>query len=178
MPAWIRTGIAQIVIETTEKNGKLDFYRGEWTTATLRTLASEGRAAAPRDLIFLPMSDFFGDDGQENSERTRQAQALVDYLLLGPGSKNAKTKDLIENYIANVKAVMSEMEADAEAEEEDETEDDKPKTEAEEEAAMKEQRELWKARERQLVNEAARRTFSGWDEKDWDDLARNYFKTF
>jgi Sec-independent protein translocase protein TatA len=104
----------------------------------------------------------------------KQAQALVDYLLLGPGAKSSKTKGLLESYIKNVKAVMAEIEQSDE--DEGEEEEEKPKTEAEEEEALKAERELWKARERQLLEEAGRRTFTGWSEKDWEDLAKNYFK--
>ena len=174
MPAWLREGILHTVIDASPKNGKLDFYRGDWTAETLRTLVREERAKEPKELIYLTREDFSGEDQEASFERSKQAQALVDYLLMGPGAKSSKTKGLLESYIVNVKAVMAEIEQADEGEGEDEEE--KPKTEAEEEAALKAERELWKARERQLLEEAGRRTFTGWTEKDWEDLARNYFK--
>jgi hypothetical protein len=175
MPAWLQAGIVNTVADSTPKNGKLDFYRSDWTAETLRALVREGRALEPRDLIYLTRKDFSGGDGKTEFERGTQAQALVDYLLLGPGSKSSKTKNVIESYITSLKAVIAEIkQTDKELGQDEEA--GEPKTEAEEEEARKADRERWEARERQLLEQAGRRTFSGWTERDWEDLAKGYFK--
>lgn len=176
MPDWLSHGLIHMTIDATAKGSKLEFYRGEWTADVLRQVVSENRLLPPRDLIYMTSDEFSAETGGQPLERDKQAQALVDYLLLGPGSKSPKTKDLIRSYITNLQAVIAEMAQDLEAEKKEHADADKPKTEEEEEAALKEERELWKARERQLINEVGRRTFSGWDEKDWNDLAKGYSK--
>jgi hypothetical protein len=178
MPAWLREGIVHALGDATPKGGKLDFYRGDWTAETLRTLVREERATHPRELVYMIEADFHGDDGRTAFERAKQAQALVDYLLLGPGAKSSKTKNLLQSYVTNVKAVILELKEEGKELAKDEEKKEKPKTEEEEEAALKAEREAWVGRQRQLLEEVGRRTFTGWTEKDWDDLAKSYFKTF
>jgi hypothetical protein len=36
---------------------------------------------------------------------------------------------------------------------------------------------MWKQREQEVIDEVTRRTFAGWGDKEWNDLARNYFKS-
>jgi hypothetical protein len=174
MPNWLQTGIRSLVSDATAKSGKLDIGKDEWTSAKLRELVREERATTPKDLIHLTGSDFWGE-GSDVFGRVKEAQALVEYLLVGPGSKGS-TKGLIKSYIENLKAVTSEI-REAEKKEQKPAAEAAPATEEEEQKRLQERREEWKKREQELLDEVGRRTFAGWDDNRWKELAKSYFKS-
>jgi hypothetical protein len=173
MPSWLQSGIVDVVSEATEKNGKLDFYRDEWTAQKLREQIRDEKALAPKELMHLTDTDFMGEGDEDTWGRMKEAQALVQYLLVGQGAKG-KTKDVVKDYIINLKAVVAEIEKSQESAD---SSSDTPTTEEEEEKALKAEREMWKKKEQELIDEVTRRTFAGWGDKEWNDLARNYFKS-
>jgi hypothetical protein len=171
MPNWLKTGITRMGSSATNKNGKLDFYRDDYTAQMLRDMVKEGEATVPKDLMHRTGNDFWGKG--DGFGRMAEAHALVDYLMAGAGSKG-KTKDLVKNYILNLEAVLIEIEEEGKLQSEVE---EKPKTEEEEEKALRAQRERLEQREQELIDEVGARTFAGWGDKEWNELAKNYFKS-
>ena len=106
----------------------------------------------------------------------RACRSVNSSRSLVSGAKSGRTKDLIKSYITNLQATIDELKA-AEEKEEGDSDQAMPATEEEEEKALRTQHEKWKAQEQALLDEVGRRTFAGWSDRDWKDLAKNYFKS-
>ncbi|HKX45183.1 MAG TPA: hypothetical protein VJP77_00565, partial [Planctomycetota bacterium] len=168
MPEWLQNGIVQLVSESTNKGGKLDFYRDDFTRETLRELVRDGRSTPARDLMHMTSEDFFGAGGESAFDRAKEAQALVAHLLVGGGAKG-RTKDLVHDYMQHLMAVVGEQSKQGLTGVEE-----APETEAEEEALLRRRKDAWRNRERALIDEVSRRAFGDWTEQDWDKLDKEF----
>jgi hypothetical protein len=173
MPSWLAQGLRGVIGEATAKKGKLDFYRDAWTMEQMRELIRNETATEPLTLVYLTDAAFMSQEGAGIWGRRSEAKLFVEYLLVGAGAKRGDSKDIVENYIRNLDRLIDEI--DAKEEESDDS--PPPKTEEEEEARLKAQREQWKQREEQLLDELGRRTFVEWTQQNWSNLSRNYFKS-
>ncbi len=164
LPSWIKAGISEQLQNARAKGRKLDFRQDDWDRDRLRQIYREGRQHSPRNLMQMTQEDFYDD-----WENRRQACALVDFLLSG---KSSKTKEVLGDYMRNVQAVVEEIELGEDAES---LAKEKPKTEAEEDALYKKRRNLWKDRERRVLEMAYDRTFGSWSDRDWEKFEKTYF---
>ncbi len=172
-PEWLQFGITSLIGESSEKSGRLDFQPEQFTRDRLREIAREDRATHVRALMHMTMEDFFGGSGMDGWDRTKEAQALVEFLLVGKGSKGS-TKNLIHDYLANLRLVIAERSAQNSADTDGASGFETPETEEEEAELLRKRRESWRSRERELLEELSRRTFAGWSTQDWDKLDKNY----
>lgn len=92
------------------------------------------------------------------------------YLLIGPGSKNKKTKNIFFDYLNNLMDVTKEIEE----EEKEEGPEEKPTTEEEEDEYFKRKQSGWKEKESRLLQDTFDRTFGGWSDKDWKSFESSY----
>ena len=154
------------IISGKHKGKKLELYPSDWEKVGLRQEIKDGVAATPKE-IFLATEEFY--DG-ENSRYA--AAALMRYLLVGKGSKDKLTKNLVREYYLNMTAVIEEMDKEEGGESYKE-----PETEEEEAAMIKERSERLRQREKELMEAVFERTFAEWTDKEWDRFAKYYFKS-
>ena len=168
MPEWLQYGITNLIAESSEKHGKLDFYRDEWTRDTLRELLQQDRATHVRELMSMTSQEFLSGSGSSGWDRMKEAHALVDYLLLGKGSKGS-TKNLVHDYIRTLDEIV-----EARSKESVFTTAEAPETEEEEVEQLRRRKDAWRKREQELLDAVEQRLFGDWSSKDWDKLDRNY----
>ena len=166
MPYWMRYGLEYNMLYAKHKGKKLELYPSDWEKVGLRQEIKDGVAATPKE-IFLATEEFY--DG-ENSRYA--AAALMRYLLVGKGSKDKLTKNLVREYYLNMTAVIEEMDKEEGGESFKE-----PETEEEEAAMIKERSERLRQREKELMEAVFERTFAEWTDKEWDRFAKYYFKS-
>jgi hypothetical protein len=169
-PQWLDAGLDQTLGQARSKNGRIDFKSDAWDREDVREAAREGRALAPRELMNMSGEDFFQD-----YVHRQEAGALVAFFLTGAASKNKQTKDVLTDYLKNLKSVVDavEKEADASA---GKKKDGEPKTEEDEDEAFKSERQAWKQREKRIMEEVWHKTFSGWTDFEWKRFEEIYFK--
>ena len=175
MPSWLVLGLQQVLgTSRVSRSGKLEFKPGDWERDGMRERIREGKAVPPRELLRLVQEDFFGGSGENFWGRNHESGAFVRYLLVGPGARAPRSKDLVRDYLKHLRAIITEIEAAEDAKKGEK--EAKPKTEEEEEAYFKAKSQSWKKRERELIDQAFERTFRAWSDADWDELEKAYFK--
>lgn len=169
LPSWLETGLDGYIENLRVKGRGVEHRVDDWDRDELRNTVREGQATSPRDLIRMTDTDF-----RENAtwNHVRESAALVEYLMHGPGSKDKRTKGLLQNFIRDLKAVVDEIEKEEEG---TSTPSEAPKTEEEEEEMYKKRAERWKAKEKLIMERTMERTFGGWTDKDWDAFEKKYF---
>ncbi len=170
LPRWIGTGLEEVFGLAKLKSGRLEFDPDEWEKDGLRETVRAGKATPAKDLITLGGEDFY-----KQQYRSNEAAALVRFFLAGDGARNAKTKNVLRDYLTNLKLVVAEIEKEEEAR--SGKADKKPQTEAEEEAAFKKRQQGWREKEKRLLDETARRTFAKWSDRDWQAFETLYFES-
>ncbi len=173
-PPWLSQGLRDTAEDAVVSKGKVEFRRDSWERDQLRTRARSGALSSPRDLMRLSSSSFWE---KQDWGMQRETEALVRFLLSPAAQRNARTKEVLPGYIANLKAVVDEIKAEAKAKTDgaEPSTPDKPKTEEEEAARFKAQRSAWKDREQRVVDQTFERTFRDWSDKDWADFEKAYF---
>lgn len=173
-PPWLSQGLRDTAEDVVVSRGKVEFRRDSWERDQLRTRAREGALSKPRDLMRLSSSSFWD---KQDWGMHYETEALVRFLLSPAAQRNARTKDVLQSYIANLKAVVEEIKAEEKpaADVAEAAKADKPKTEEEEAARFKAERTKWKDREQRIVDQAFERTFRDWSDKDWADFEKAYF---
>ena len=119
-------------------------------------------------------SEEYANSAESYFGRAKEAGGLVRFLVTGPAAKSAKTKDVLRDYMKNLRLTIDEIEAEDKAKRKD-----KPKTattEKEEEEQFKANAESWKKREKRLLDSTWERSFHGWSEKDWEAVESTYLK--
>ncbi|MFQ5748518.1 MAG: hypothetical protein ACE5H3_03555 [Planctomycetota bacterium] len=169
LPGWLSFGFRQVVGAAIPKGSKLDFRPSMPEKNRIRESIRAGNPATPQEILHYGWANL-NDDQQKLAE----SAALTRFLMTGAGSRNRKTKGLLEAYLKNLKEVVERIRE--ERMKEDGEEDEKPKTEAEEEEYFKNQRNAWKEKEKRVIDETFEKTFGDWTEKDWATLRKAYFK--
>jgi len=177
LPAWLRSGLDQLLRNSYGKGGKLEFYPDLWDVGDLRQRVRDGAAARPRDMIQMTSQEFSGRDSQEFWGRRDEANFFVYWMMAGDGARSKDARDMITTYIKNLKLVIEEMAA-----KEIDVEPEKyevPKTEQEEEERFRNRQKMWRddSREKRILQDVFFRTFRSWSDRDWDQLERAYFKS-
>jgi hypothetical protein len=173
MPGWLRMGLYQVIGTARAKGDKIEFRKDDWERDGVRERIREGKVTKPRDFLKMTASDYTG--GDEWWGRDKEAGSLLRFFVSGPGAKNPKTKDVLRDYIRNLKAVVTEIAAERKAKKGDK--EKPPANEAEEEARFKAQSESWKKEEKRVLDATYERTFRSWTDKDWDAFEEFYFKS-
>jgi hypothetical protein len=167
MPRWLKIGLTDLISNARAKGARLEFEKDWWDKSRLKQALDKGQLSTPKELMLMGREKFYSGRWKRD-----EASCLVRYLLVGPGSKNKKTKDLIWQYMEHLARVTAEIK-----EEEKILDKDKPTTEEEEEEHFKRNQNKWEKREKRVLDETFKRTFSGWDEKDWKAVTAAYLHT-
>jgi len=170
-PSWLRQGLQNSFATALPKRRKLEFREDDWDRDVLRQMVRDGSATPPRELILMGREQFFGS-GSSFWNRQREAGALVRFFLSGQAAKSSKTKDVLDDYIMNLKLLVDRIDAEKE-----DAPDRKPKTEAEEDEYFRKRQEAWKEKERMVLDDVFDRTFRAWTDKDWEAFDKVYFKS-
>jgi len=166
MPYWMRYGLEYNMLYAKHKGKKLELIPSDWEKIGLRQEIKDGTAATPKE-IFMAGEDFYDGDNSRYA-----AASLMRYLLVGKGSKDKLTKNVVREYYINMNAVIEEMDKD-----DDDREYKEPETEEEEAAMIKERSQRLRDREDQILAAAFERTFGEWTDKDWALFEKYYFKS-
>lgn len=168
MPTWLSTGLDNFVGNIhVAKNGTIEFSTDHDVREQVRERLRLGTLNPPKTLITTVDRDFTDFWGKMN-----ESAFLVNYLVNG---KNKKTKDLLCEYMRNLRAVALEVKKET-AEKKGEVKAG-PKTEEEEDAWFKNQQQGFRDAERRFVDETCKRTFVGWSDDDWKKFQEAYEKS-
>lgn len=170
MPRWLSSGLMEVAGNLHTKAGKVVFSKDDWARDETRNAVREGTAKRPRDLMTLCSDDFWKDFWKAQ----QQAQMLVGFFVSGPASKNAKTKNVLQDYVKSLKSVQLAIKAEEDAK--GDAADKKATTEEEEDAQFKNKRQGYKDKEKRILEETRNKAFPGWTDKDWDAFEDVYFK--
>ena len=140
----------------------------------------------PTEYVRAPILRICKDRDEENSFHSggdfwfsdNQIEIVISQdnsgFVTGPASKNPKTRDILRDYLKNLKSTVNELKAADEAA--GKKPDGAPKTEKEEEEQYKADAQRWKQREKQLLDTTFEKTFRSWTEKDWEAFQATYLK--
>lgn len=193
MPTWLETGLREYIEDGELKGSRLAFGMDEWEKSSINDarLAQDryegaegvGSPLKPIKLLMSRPSDelFSGTGGQYGRA---QCASLVRYLIEGPGARNAKTKSILTDYLANLYTIVDEVERELEAKRKQDREgrkstagmSDAERLAAEDEEYRKRRESAYGSVAKTLLEEAFQRTFSGWDERDWQALDSSWRK--
>jgi hypothetical protein len=168
MPYWLQNGIEDLFQNCRSKSSKLEFPKDVRDRVDLKQAYDKGTLTKPEQLMMMDRETFYS--GRFKND---EASALVRFLLIGSGSKNKKTKNILRDYIQNLADITEEIKEEVS----DSGRDDKPTTEEEEDEYFKKQQGAWKEKENEILQETFNRTFAGWDEKDWKAVTTAYMRT-
>ncbi|HUR27039.1 MAG TPA: hypothetical protein VM509_02540 [Planctomycetota bacterium] len=174
MPFWLTGGLSQVIGTARAKGSKLEFRADDWERDGVRERIREGKMTKVRDLLKMGAEDYTSS-AEGYFGRQKEAGSLVRFFVTGPASKNAKTKDVLRDYLKNLKSTIVEIK------EADKAKDGKstkaPANEKEEEEQFKASSQKWKQKEKELLDSAFEKSFHGWGEKEWEAFESAYLKT-
>lgn len=165
LPHWADHGLQDLFKNSRCKGSKLQFPRDVRDNVQLKQALKKGQITPARELMMMGAEQFYS-----GGRKSDEASALVRYLLIGPGSKNKKTKTIFYDYLKNLMDVTREIEEEEEAAGPEE----KPTTEEEEDEYFKRKQNGWKEKESRILEETFDRTFGGWSDKDWKSFESSY----
>jgi len=170
MPGWLNTGLQRFVATGIMKQGKIDFRSPEYEMYRLRAAAKNAKLAGVHDLLTADNEKL----GSYENPQTQSA-TLVRYLLEGPGAKAPRTKDSFRTYVNALLAFVKEQEA------KDASGDGGPAmagaaTEEEGDAQYKKRAQMWKEKEKELLDAVLKSTFGSWTETDWKAVEASYMQ--
>lgn len=168
MPGWLGWGLDDVIGQLRVKNGKVDFRTDYWNKDEVRERVREGKSTPPRQLMMM-----FGQDFWNDWMKSIESAQLVSYFLDGAAG-GKKMKDLLPEYMKNLRDVVAEVKKENAGKED--AEEKKPQTEEEEDAYFKDQKQGFKQKEQRLLEDTFKRTFRAWAENDWKDFEQAYFK--
>ncbi len=174
MPYWLTQGLDQVIGTARAKGNKVEFRVDDWERDGIRERIREGKLTSVRDLMKMG-TEQYTDSAEGFFGRAKEAGGLVRFLVTGPASKNPKTKEVLRDYMKNLKATIVEIEAADKSK--GKQVDKAPATEKEEEERYKKAAQGWKQREKQLLDSTFERSFHGWSDKDWDAFQATYVKS-
>lgn len=173
MPEWIDYGLRQLVSQSRAKGRNLTFYVDGYNRDELRALARQGQTTPPRELMRLAREDFYADRGPATVARLRQVEALVYFLVAGDGARKKEYREIVPDYLRNLKLALLEAEGPETGESKPEA---APQTEEEEERRLRERREELRKKEKVLLDDVFERTFRSWSERDWERFDKAFAK--
>ncbi len=191
MPAWLRYGLVEYVQKARAKGRGMEFRMDDLALEFVRDLARNGSGTKPQDLMrmgnetFTAKGDVGSGSGSRALDRIWESGALVRFLLSKDATRDKRTKGLLERYIISLDEVVEEREAERKAkrelekeEGEEDDEEEEPETEEEEAERLSQRRELWKEREREILDDVWFRALRSLDDSDWERIEKAYFGSF
>jgi len=172
IPGWLGAGLFEFVGGLHSKGGKAEFSIDSWNKDQVRELERGGKLVPLHDFVLLPRQSFMADYWNKRF----QASLLISYFVTGKAAHEKRTKDLLVDYVRNLQAILKEESA-ASGAKGDETAK-KPQTEEEEDAWFRNRAQGLKQKEQHLLDEAAKRTFTGWTPADWKSFDEAFQKSF
>ena len=166
-PHWLDSGLDQVVGTARAKGGKLEFQADQWELEALREAVRKKEVTLLQDLLKLGFQDFY-----EKRSRTQQSAAFV-RMLLDP--RNKKTREILQRYIQNLDALVSEEDAKADPAGGEAAKE--ATTEEEEEEQLKNRRQALKDKEKEFLQQVFQKTFGDFTDKDWLRLNDDFVKS-
>ena len=113
LPRWLSAGLLQVAgtSQLDKTTNKLEFRVDDWEREQVREAIRTGTSTKPRDLMKMVGEDFAGSSGKAYWQRHYEAGTFTRFLCAGAGAKDPRTKDLLRDYIRNLKAVTLELDA-------------------------------------------------------------------
>ena len=192
LPHWIRTGLPEILDNAHLKGSRIayDMHESEesgygWLSERMSEHKKERLSGTPP---VVPIQELVGPasieliNGKTSGYVRRQSYALVRFLFDGPGSRNKRTADLIDVYLASCRE-LAEAQAKEERERRERTEElEKAKETLSDEERLSVEDELYRLKreqsganaDRDLLQETFTRTFGDWTDKDWSSLDKSF----
>jgi hypothetical protein len=171
LPEWLDYGLREVIGASSNKRGKITFRVDDYEREGVRERGREGTLTPVQDLMRKGNSEFH----QQGDYRiVYESQSLVRFFLCGDASKSAATRDVLPDYLRNLKEVIEEIKAGEK--DKGNTTSRVPATEEEEEEFFRAQRQAWKQRERSILDETFERTFGSWTSRDWGRFEKAYKK--
>jgi len=175
MPDWLSGGLIQVIAQARVDKGKVEFRRDDWNREDVRTMVRERRAKRPREIMMMTDTQIRSSSNNNFWDVHFQTQAFVTFLVAGPASRNAKSKTFLQQYVKSLKEVQLAVKAAEKAKGGDKAK--KPANEEEEAKMFRAQADNYKAQESNILDQAFRKAFGTWTEKDWDQFEDVYFQT-
>ncbi len=175
MPPWLSRGLDQMISSSYMKGGKLEFRADGQEILAVRLAAKAGKLAKPKDIVLATYKPF--DQSSFSSDPMRmkpsedpldQAPGFVRWLVLGPGAKNPRTKELLRTYVEALLGVERTVIFDSSKVAEE------PKTEEEEEERFKNRQSAWRDNEKERLQQVFDKVFGQWTEADWAAVEKSY----
>jgi hypothetical protein len=158
LPMWISWGLPDFVSRARSKSGRIEFKADVWDSVEMKTLRRSDKIFPAGSYFTMTSEAFWSQEGAST-----QTQYFINFLILGAGSRSAKYKNVLSDYIKGLIFLLDSEKpagpADAVAAQ--------PKNEKEEEEMIRAQREAWKKQEAAVSQKLLDRTFTSWTDKDW-----------
>jgi hypothetical protein len=176
MPAWLDRGLDSLISSSYMKGGKLEFRPDLQEVINLKGSARAGTLIPPREIMLATYKPWVpGAAGtpfqpmKPSGDPLDQASGFVRWLVMGPGAKNPRTKDLLKTYFDAIAEVRKESMGKSDAKP-----DEAPKTEEEEAARFKANQTSWRDNEPERVKQIFDRVFGQWTDADWSAVEKSY----
>lgn len=174
MPYWLEQGLDQVIGTARAKGKKVEFRIDDWERDGIRERIREGKLTPVRNLVKMGREQYT-DSAEGFFGRAKEAGGFMRFLVTGPAAKNPKTRDVLRDYMKNLKATVVEIETAEKAK--GKTTEKAPTTEKEEEEQYKARSQNWQKREKELLDTTFEKTFHGWSDKDWEVFEATYLKS-
>ena len=168
LPDWLDLGLEYVVQEARVKGSNLKFSKTQ-----LEMALHDREDPWGLERVVKIGREEYNDLRKESARPFKQRISLVRFFLSGAGSKG-KYKELLADYIRNVKDIVDEMDEEDEAA--SGSESSRPKTEEEEDARLKERKQRFRERERRMLDTAFERTFAKLSDAQFRSLNKAYLK--
>ena len=170
LPGWMRAGMIEVFADARTKGGKVIFKSDTNTLNDFAAAMREDRLVPLRKFLKEPMpregSKGEGKDGHFSP--SPQAGQLLRYLLVGKGATGAKTRKILPDYFAAVRARLPALSAEVDA----------ALSKAAVEPASESYSQLraleFEKLEARELPELFQQVFHGWTDKDWEALREGY----
>jgi hypothetical protein len=172
IPGWLGAGLFEFVGGLHSKGGKAEFSIDSWNKDQVRELERGGKLVPLHDFVLLPRQSFMADYWHKRM----QASLLMAFFVTGKAAHEKRTKDLLVEYVRNLQTILKEETAAGGAKGDEPAK--KPQTEEEEDALFRNRAQGLKQKEQHFLDEAAKRTFTGWTAADWKSFDEAFQKSF
>ena len=177
MPAWLEKGLDSMISSSYMRAGKLEFRPDLQELINLKGSAKAGTLIPPREIMKATYKPYVPSATGSNpfapmkpsGDPLDQASGFVRWLILGPGARNSRTKDLLKTYFDAIAQVRKEALGKTDAKPQE-----APKTEEEEEARFKANQTSWRDNETERVQQIFDKVFGQWTEADWTAIEKSY----
>jgi hypothetical protein len=164
LPTWLRQGLYEVIGASRAKGSKLEFDLG-WLEQYRRNYLPRSDEEGPSIRGLMSMSNKEYYSASSRTEARSQLAALTRFFI---EARSRKTRQILSDYLGNLKAVLTELE-----DEEPEGADDAA-TEEEEEQLLEKRKKWFETRERKILDTTFERTFAGWSDAQWRSLQREF----